>query len=84
MGMAYEDGLTSILVEGGQKLASAFLEYKLVNRLYLFYGNVLVGNGIDGVSFSSGLPLNHAITLSGQKVSTIGTDILVTGIPQWK
>lgn len=83
MDMAYEEGLTSILVEGGQKLASAFLEYKLVNRLYLFYGNVLLGNGIDGVSFSSGLPLKHAITLDKQIVSPIGSDILVTGIPKW-
>ena len=84
MDMAYEEGLTSILIEGGQKLASSFLEQGLVNRLYLFYGNAIVGNGIDGLLFSEGLPLGKALSLSSQNVTTVGNDILVTGIPQWK
>lgn len=84
MDMAYKEGLTSILVEGGQQLASTFLEYKLVNRLYLFYGNRLLGRGIDGFSFSKGLRIKKSIHLIDAKTYCFDDNIMITGIPSWK
>lgn len=82
--MAYNEGLTSILVEGGQQLASAFMEAGCVNRVYLFYGNKLLGKGLEGFSFSKGLPLSRAIALRSSMVRTLGKDVMITGIPVWR
>jgi len=82
--MAYSEGLTSILVEGGQQLASAFMEARCVNRIYLFYGNKLLGKGLNGFSFSKGVPLSRAITLRSSMVRTFGKDVMITGIPVWR
>jgi len=79
--MAHEQGITSVFIEGGQKLASLFLECGFVNRLYLFYGNRILGQGHEGILFSEGLPIQKCITLTSQKVRTIESDIVVTGIP---
>lgn len=79
--MAYSQNLTSIFFEGGQQIGSQLLQFKLVNRLYLFYGNRLTGKGIEGVLFSKGLPLSDCITLSGIQHKTIGSDFLISGIP---
>ncbi len=84
MKMAYNDELISVLIEGGQKLASSFLEYKLVNRLYLFYGNKLLGKGIDGFSFSKELVLKNGIFLTNVKVFSFDDNFMITGIPKWE
>ena len=82
--MAYADGITSILVEGGQKLAASFLENRLVNRVYLFYGNKILGAGRDAFSFNKGLTLENACVLKHGRIKVLGPDIMVTGIPEWK
>ena len=82
--MAYAEGITSIFVEGGQKLATTFLENRLVNRLYLFYGNEILGAGREAFSFNKGLSLENAIVLKQLKKKVFGPDFMVTGIPEWK
>lgn len=79
--MAFENDITSVLVEGGRKLASCFLEQGLVNRLYLLFGNKLLGNGLDGIRFSRGLPVNRSIVLKERRVVMLGDTVGVTGIP---
>jgi diaminohydroxyphosphoribosylaminopyrimidine deaminase / 5-amino-6-(5-phosphoribosylamino)uracil reductase len=81
---AYSEGLTSLLVEGGSTIASLFMKHRRVNRVYFFYGNKLVGNGLDGFSFSKGLPLSQAIELQDRTVQLFGDDVLISGIPVWK
>lgn len=82
--MAYQEGIGSILVEGGQKLASSFLENKLVNRLYLFYGNKILGKGLDGLLFNRGLTLENSLSLTNVESHHFGDDVMITGIPQWE
>jgi diaminohydroxyphosphoribosylaminopyrimidine deaminase/5-amino-6-(5-phosphoribosylamino)uracil reductase len=80
--MAYENNLTSIFVEGGQGLASSFLEAGLVNRIYLLYGNKIVGRGLEGLRFSKGLPLGKCIRLDKMEMLALGRETFgVTGIP---
>jgi diaminohydroxyphosphoribosylaminopyrimidine deaminase / 5-amino-6-(5-phosphoribosylamino)uracil reductase len=81
--MAYAEGLTSILVEGGSVVASSFLENHCVNKLCLFYGNKLLGKGQEGFSFYKGLTLSRAIELRDRTVHVFGNDIMVSGIPIW-
>jgi diaminohydroxyphosphoribosylaminopyrimidine deaminase / 5-amino-6-(5-phosphoribosylamino)uracil reductase len=81
---AYNEGLTSIFFEGGQRLASFLMEEKLVNRLYLFYGNKIIGNGLGGLLFRRGLPIGKAFRLTSTDVLTFGDDLMITGIPKWR
>ncbi len=82
--MAYKNDLTSILVEGGQKIASSLLEHKLVNRLYIFYGNKILGRGIEGISFFKGLSINNSMYLKDIKIHNLDDNVMITGIPQWR
>jgi diaminohydroxyphosphoribosylaminopyrimidine deaminase / 5-amino-6-(5-phosphoribosylamino)uracil reductase len=79
--MAFENDLTSVLVEGGARLASAFLERGLVNRIYLFYGNKLFGKGVPGFSFSRGLPVGRCLSFKEFTAFPLGDTVGITGIP---
>ncbi len=79
--MAFENDLPSVFIEGGGKLASAFLEHGMVNRAFLFYGNKLFGSG-SGVLFSQGLSASHCIRLSKRLVTLFDDTVMITGIPQ--
>jgi diaminohydroxyphosphoribosylaminopyrimidine deaminase / 5-amino-6-(5-phosphoribosylamino)uracil reductase len=83
LSMAGEENICSVLVEGGGRLASYFLENKLANRLYLFYGNKIIGSGIMGTSFANGLPVAHPIVLDKIELQCFENDIMVSGIPRW-
>jgi diaminohydroxyphosphoribosylaminopyrimidine deaminase/5-amino-6-(5-phosphoribosylamino)uracil reductase len=76
---AYAEGLNSILVEGGQHLASAFLENGSVNKLYLFYGNKIFGDGKAGLAFSKGLTVDGCIGMNGVTHQSFGDSFLITG-----
>jgi diaminohydroxyphosphoribosylaminopyrimidine deaminase/5-amino-6-(5-phosphoribosylamino)uracil reductase len=78
--MAGNEGLSSVLIEGGGKLASSFIENRLANRLYLFYGNRILGGGIPGLAFSRRLALDKSITLDRLETMSLGKDFLVTGL----
>ena len=77
--MAYNEGLTSIFIEGGQQLASGFLENGFVNKVYLFYGNKILGKGSQGLLFSQGLPVSNCLSLDKITHQSLGNDFLVTG-----
>jgi diaminohydroxyphosphoribosylaminopyrimidine deaminase/5-amino-6-(5-phosphoribosylamino)uracil reductase len=79
--MAFENGITSLLVEGGQKLASSFLESGLINRVYLFYGNKIFGQGTEALRFARGLPVDRCIGLKERKIILSGDTFGITGIP---
>jgi diaminohydroxyphosphoribosylaminopyrimidine deaminase/5-amino-6-(5-phosphoribosylamino)uracil reductase len=84
LAMLNEDGLSSILLEGGRGLASSFLQHRLVNRLYLFYGNVLLGGGLEGVHFGKEpLPIDSPLRLKSREVRQFGDDVMISGIPGW-
>ncbi len=79
--MAFLQNITSVLIEGGQTLASRFLESGFVNRVYLFYGNKLLGSGKKGISFIQEFPVSSSFHLEKVRYSQIGTDFLVCGVP---
>ena len=80
--MAFENNLPSVFVEGGQQLASAFLEAGLVNRVYLLFGNKIIGRGLEGLHFSKGLAINNCIRLENMKMLLLDNAFGVTGIPR--
>jgi len=80
LSMAHEENIPSILIEGGRKLASHFIEQKIANRLYLFYGNKIIGGGMSGIEFEKALPLAQSLHLDEMEMQQIGNDIMVTGL----
>ncbi len=80
LSMAYEENICSVLIEGGSRLASSFIKHNLVNRLYLFYGNKLMGNGINGLDFVSPCHIKNAIPLKQMEMRQLGDNIFVTGL----
>ena len=78
--MAFKEGITSIMVEGGAQTASLLLEHGLVNRLYLFYGNSIIGSGLSGMNFSKRLSIARAMSLKNFEIKPIGSNVMVSGL----
>jgi len=77
---ANQENITSILIEGGQKLASSFLEAGLINRIYLFYGNCLLGKGLSAFHTTKPLPMKRAHYLEKYTKLDFGDSFAITGI----
>ena len=72
-------GLTSVLVEGGGKIATSLLEYELVDKLILFTSGIILDkSGIDGFqpSISEIINLNNYNRYDLDKSLTIGNDVV--------
>lgn len=73
--------ITSILVEGGSKVAASFLKEKLVDKFYFFYAPKIIG-GNHSISMIGGndiTSMKEAIPLREVKLRRFGEDILATG-----
>ena len=71
-------GLTSVLVEGGGKIATSLLEVELVDKLILFTAGIILDkNGINGFqpSIPESVNLNSYNRYDLDKSLTIGNDI---------
>ena len=76
---AAEQGIISILVEGGSRIFTAFLEKKLADRLIVFIAPVLFGSGIEGIGdIGVDLPGNARV-FSKTKWKRTGQDMLFEG-----
>jgi diaminohydroxyphosphoribosylaminopyrimidine deaminase / 5-amino-6-(5-phosphoribosylamino)uracil reductase len=69
-----DDGVQSLLLEGGPTLATAFLRADLVDKLMLFVAPRLGGSGPRFLG-----ELEAPVGLSGIAVEPIGEDLLMTG-----
>ncbi len=78
---AYKEGISSVLVEGGHQLASAFLEHNLVNRVYFCFGNTILGNGLPALEFAHGLKVSKPFRLKNMEFVPMGDNIIITGCP---
>ncbi|MDZ4804675.1 MAG: bifunctional diaminohydroxyphosphoribosylaminopyrimidine deaminase/5-amino-6-(5-phosphoribosylamino)uracil reductase RibD [Candidatus Eisenbacteria bacterium] len=77
---AAKGGITSILVEGGGRVAGAFLAAKCADRLALFTAPMLLGG--DSIRWTTGLGVSRvdrAPRLSNVTIRKLGPDWLVTG-----
>ena len=79
--LAAEQGITSILVEGGAMVHGAFLRRRLVDYAYLFYAPIIAGDG--GVSLVSEMSVaggkKDAAKLAELSIKRFGEDILIAG-----
>ncbi|MEO0108220.1 MAG: dihydrofolate reductase family protein, partial [candidate division WOR-3 bacterium] len=74
-------GIGSVLVEGGARVAASALQAGIVDKLYLFVAPMILGGGM---SFSDDLVprrLADAFRLQVLRVQRVGPDILIQGYP---
>jgi len=78
-----EEGLDSLLVEGGGETAAAFLEAGLVDKVALFIAPIIVG-GRDATPAVGGggvERISDALKLEDVEADKVGSDLFITGYP---
>lgn len=68
-----DDGVQSLLLEGGPTLAAAFLEQDLVDRVLIFVAPTIAG---DGPAMLAGLP--RPVQLTRLTATAVGNDVLLS------
>jgi diaminohydroxyphosphoribosylaminopyrimidine deaminase/5-amino-6-(5-phosphoribosylamino)uracil reductase len=74
---AYQEKVQSILIEAGGHVASSFLKQHLVDKLYVFIGNKILGKGLSPFECLQDLTLARAIPLEHPVVTQIEGTILL-------
>ena len=74
--------ITSVLVEGGSEVHGAFLDQKLVDRVYAFVAPSLIGGrkNLTAVGGQGASAMDQRVTLQEVQIKTFDTDVLVTGV----
>ncbi|MFN0221132.1 bifunctional diaminohydroxyphosphoribosylaminopyrimidine deaminase/5-amino-6-(5-phosphoribosylamino)uracil reductase RibD [Paenibacillus sp. KR2-11] len=77
----------SVLIEAGGKLAGAFLQHRLADKLVLFFAPKIIGGGAAApgtFDFDGFRAMRQAIRLDRMKVETFGEDVCFTGYPSYE
>lgn len=81
-----EEGISSLMIEGGGNINAAFLEAGLIDKVVLYLAPKLIG-GKDAPSFLEGTGfelMKDAVELSDTEIERIGKDFKFTGYPVYK
>ena len=70
-----ENGVLSLLVEGGSQIMSAFLETPLVDQLVLFIAPKIIGSGIPFTTYPHAEVISEGLDLTVIETKRIGDDI---------
>jgi riboflavin-specific deaminase-like protein len=74
-----ENGLRSVMVEGGARLITSLLRAQLVDRLAICIAPKILGAGIDAVGDLGIDDLGHAVQLIEPSVTRYGADLILDG-----
>ena len=55
---------------------------RLADRVYLLYGNKILGAGTEALRFSRGLQIDRCMILKDRKILLFGDTFGITGIPE--
>lgn len=77
----WDEGIRSVMIEGGAQIASAFLAAGLINRLHLFRAPVLFGNqGRSFAEFFRVESMGERLTPRQIQTQNFGPDTYLTGL----
>ncbi len=78
-------GIASILVEGGSRVISSFIEERAVDKIYAFICPKIIGGKTALVPFwNKGVSkIKGAVSLKDIKVRRFKDDIMIEGYPNW-
>lgn len=74
-------GLRTVLVEGGSRVLTSFLDAEVVDRVIVSIAPVLLGSGIDAVADLGSERIADALRLRDRVVRQVGDDIVIAGTP---
>lgn len=72
-----QEGISSVLVEGGARTITSFLRAGLVQRVVCFVAPMLLGEGIGAVGDLGLEKVSQAVPLLGWKLRRLGRDLVV-------
>lgn len=72
------EGIASVLVEGGSRVASAVLKNRLADRIHIFLAPKILGGGLTAIENLGINDLRKAILVSGFSAQKLGEDLLVS------
>ena len=72
-----QEGISSVLVEGGSRIITSFLKEGLADRLVIATAPKILGKGIEAVSDLDIDDLDRAIQLDIKKIMRSGVDIIL-------
>jgi len=78
------EGLSSLLVEGGSRLASSLLKHKLVDKLCVVTAPRILGSGLAAFENIGVERLDRSVTLRDVSYKQVGDDIWTLGYPEWR
>ncbi len=79
---AGQRGVTSILFEGGQTLATSLLKQGLMDKFYLIIAPLIIGRGTETINDLGTKTITQAIDFEKSGFKKIGTDTLFWGYPK--
>jgi len=79
----YENGIFNVIVEGGSKVAYLFLKNFIVDKVYFFYSNKILGgkNSIPMIEGEEEFSLIKPMFIKKMKIKRIFDNFLITGYP---
>ncbi len=75
-----EVNVTSLLIEGGSQVFSAFLRSRLVDRLEIFVAPKILGDGLRALPGLNIAGLHDSLQLLDFRTRRVGPDVLLSGI----
>jgi GTP cyclohydrolase II len=75
----FDDGIRSVLVEGGARVITSFLSLGLADRLVVAIAPRLMGSGTDAVNDLGITEVASSIRLERRAVHVAGDDVLIAG-----
>ena len=73
-----------VLVEGGSKVLTSFIEQKLADKVIICIAPIISGEGTDAIGDLGIKEISRALKFYKSKFSELGPDIIFTGYPKWK
>ncbi len=76
--------ITSILVEGGQKVLTSFINLKLADKIYCFVAPKIIGTGLESFGNLAVSKIADSFQLKDLEIKKIEDNVLITGYPIWR
>jgi riboflavin biosynthesis pyrimidine reductase len=81
LGVLADIGLGTLLVEGGSRVLTSFLEAEAVDRVIASIAPVVLGSGIDAVADLGSERISDGLQLRDRVVRQVGDDVVIAGTP---
>ncbi|MCJ7498249.1 MAG: bifunctional diaminohydroxyphosphoribosylaminopyrimidine deaminase/5-amino-6-(5-phosphoribosylamino)uracil reductase RibD [candidate division Zixibacteria bacterium] len=81
---ASQEGIVSILVEGGKEIFTSFIRNKLVDKVYYFLAPKILGKGLETFGDLGVNRIKDSLNLKDVEIKRFSDDLLLIGYPEWR